>query len=745
MMSGDLRRCLGLVAEVVRKQFFGLVRIARANHMKQLLMKEGVVNVSDVPAPGVQPGTILVAVDHSCISVGTEISGLKSGGEPLWKRAQRSPEKVRAVVSLAKEQGLKEVYGKVSRKLDTAIAIGYSLSGTVVDVDDQVSEFVKGDRVACAGAQCAHHAEVVCIPKNLAVKVPIDVGMAEASTVTLGAIALQAVRRCSPTLGETVVVLGLGVLGQILVQLLKANGVTVVAIDLDSRRITLAKECGADFAILPSESDPKLIVDSLTDGHGADAVIIAAATTSNEVISSAFNLCRKKARVVLLGDVGLDIQREDIYVKELDFLVSTSYGPGRYDAVYEEDGHDYPLAFVRWTEKRNMGQYLSLIEQGKVVLDSLITSTSPLSDAPSVYEKLKQNDHGLIALLSYSGKENSRALARFTVAKTWKSHKNGRLRVGIVGASGFAKSVHLPNLVKLQDKFEVRGIMSRSGHNAMETARQFDAQYATTDYDEMLGDADCEAIIIATRHNLHAGQVLKALVAGKHVLVEKPLALNLDELRSIEEFYQTNPEGPLLLTGFNRRFSPHAKVAKQVVEARNSPFILNYRMNAGYLPQDHWVHGEEGGGRNIGEACHIYDFFTYLAESECVAVQAMAINPASSYYSRNDNFIATIGFSDGSIATLTYTSLGSSSRPKEQFDLYVDGKIASMNDYKSTIVTGHPKMGVANKFASKGQYEELVAFGHAIRTGGDWPNPFWQQKQASKIAIQVENLVSQGL
>jgi len=713
--------------------------------MKQLLMKKGVVDVADVPAPGVQPGSILVVVDHSCISVGTEISGLKSGGEPLWKRAQRSPEQVRAAVSLAKEQGLKQVYKKVSKKLDTALAFGYSLSGTVVDVGDQVSEFVKGDRVACAGAQCAHHAEVVCIPKNLAVKVPSNVGMAEASTVTLGAIALQAVRRCRPTLGETVVVLGLGILGQILAQLLKANGVTVIAVDLDGRRIELAKKCGADFAILPTESDPKSIVDGLTEGHGADAVIIAAATTSDEVVSNAFNLCRKKARVVLLGDVGLDIQREDIYVKELDFLVSTSYGPGRYDPIYEESGHDYPLAYVRWTEKRNMSQYLSLIEQGKVVLDSLITSTTPLIEAARIYEKLKQSGDGLIALLTYSGKENSEILARVTVPRLRKLHKNERIGIGIVGASGFAKLVHLPNLVELKNKFEVRGIMSRSGHNALETARQFDAQYATTDYDEMLGDVGCDAIIIATRHNLHAGLVIQALVAGKHVLVEKPLAINLDELGSIEEFYQANPEGPLLMTGFNRRFSSHARVAKELVQARRSPFILNYRMNAGYIPQDHWVHGEEGGGRNIGEACHIYDFFTYLAESECVAVQAMAINPASSYYSRNDNFVATIGFSDGSIATLTYTALGNSSRPKEEFDLYVDGQIASMNDYKSTIVTGRPRMGVATKYASKGQYEELVAFGNAIRTGGDWPNPFWQQKQASKIAIQVETLISQGL
>jgi predicted dehydrogenase len=713
--------------------------------MKQLLMKNGVVGVVDVPAPGVQPGSILVAVDYSCISVGTEISGLKSGGDPLWRRAQRSPEQVRAVVSLAKEQGLKQVYEKVTKKLDTALAIGYSLSGVVVDVGAKVTEFVKGDRVACAGAQCAHHAEVVCIPKNLAVKVPSSVDMAGASTVTLGAIALQSVRRCNPTLGETVVVLGLGILGQILVQLLKANGVTVVAIDLDSDRIALATKCGADFAILPTESDPKSIVNSLTDGHGADAVIIAASTTSDEVVSDAFKLCRKKARVVLLGDVGLDIRREDIYVKELDFLVSTSYGPGRYDPDYEENGHDYPLAYVRWTENRNMGQYLSLLEQGKIVLDNLITSTTPLIEAPDVYAKLKQSGTGLIALLAYPGKGSAELLTRTTIPTIRKSQKNDRIRVGIVGASGFAKAMHLPNLVRLKNKFEIHAIMSRSGHNALEVSRQFNAQYATTDYEEMLSDKDCDAIIIATRHNLHADQVVRALEAGKHVLVEKPLALNLDELRCIEEFYQANPKGPLLLTGFNRRFSSHARVANEVAEARKGPFILNYRMNAGYIPLDHWVHGEEGGGRNIGEACHLYDLFTYLANSECVDVQASAITPASTYHSRNDNFIATLGFKDGSVATLTYTALGSSLHPKEQFDLYVDGQVVSMNNYKSTVITGRPRMGVSTKFASKGQYEELVAFGNAINTGGDWPIPLWQQMQASKIAIQIEKLISGGL
>lgn len=712
--------------------------------MKQLLMKNGAVGVVEVPAPGVQPGTVLVGVDYSCISVGTEISGLKSGGEPLWKRAKKSPAEVQAVMSLAKEQGLKRVYEKVTKKLDTALAIGYSLSGVVIDVGAQVNGFVKGDRVACAGAQCAHHAEVVCIPKNLVVKIPSGVDMACASTVTLGAIALQAIRRCNPTLGETVVVLGLGILGQILVQLLKANGVTVVAVDLDSERVALATKCGADFAILPTESNSQTIVNSLTDGHGADAVIIAASAASDEVVSDAFKLCRKKARVVLLGDVGLGIRREDIYLKELDFLVSTSYGPGRYDTDYEENGQDYPLPYVRWTENRNMGQYLSLLDQGKVVLDSLITSTSPFIEAPDVYEKLKQSNTGLISLLAYPGKSRAESLARTTILTIRNPQRDDRIRIGVVGASGFAKAMHLPNLARLKDQFEIYAIMSRSGHNALEVSRQFDARYATTHYEQMLSDKDCDAIIVTTRHNLHAGQVVRALEAGKHVLVEKPLALNLDELRRIEEFYQANPEGPMLLTGFNRRFSSHVQVAKELAEARKSPFILNYRMNAGYLPLDHWVHGEEGGGRNIGEACHLYDLFTFLANSECADVQVSAISPASAYYSRNDNFIATLEFKDGSIATLTYTALGSPLHPKEQFDLYVDGQVVSMNDYKKTVVTGRPRMGVSTKFASKGQYEELVAFGKAISTGGDWPIPLWQQMQASKIAIEIEKLICGG-
>lgn len=710
--------------------------------MKQVLIKQGRAEVQEVPEPQVEPGTVLVRVDHSCISIGTELSGMKTSGLPLWKRALKQPENVKKVLSMVPSLGLARTRSLVEGKLSAGSPTGYSASGIILEVGAGIEDLLPGDRVACAGAQCAHHAEVIRVPRNLTVRLPDGLDLATASTVTLGAIAMQGVRRAQPTLGETFVVIGLGILGQLTVQLLKVNGCRVIGADLDRERVDLARRLGVDIGIYPEEGNGIEHVARLTDSIGADGVIITAATASDSVVSTAFNMCRKKGRVVLVGDVGLHLNRADFYQKELDFFISSSYGPGRYDSNYEEKGIDYPVSYVRWTENRNMSEYLRLVAEGKLEVGPLIGGVYPVDDAAEAYESVKNpaEKKPLMVLLSYPSPEDTSSFRRVVVNPTARPCGSDRVRVALVGAGGFAKGMHLPNIQSLSNLFHLKAVMSRTGHNAMATARQFGADYATTDYRQVLNDPDVDAVIIATRHNLHASMTLEALKAGKHVLVEKPLALTPEELSQIEASYAQTQDKPLpvLLTGFNRRFSRFARRIYELVQSRSNPMILNYRMNAGYIPLDHWVHAEEGGGRNIGEACHIYDLFTYLTGSRVKTVSAHAINPTTGYYSHRDNFISTIAFEDGSVATLTYTALGAREYPKEQLEVYVDGKVIVMDDYKRLAVFGSKAKGIDSKVMDKGQKEELEAFAYAIKQGGDWPIPLWQQAQATEISIEVE-------
>ncbi len=429
--------------------------------------------------------------------------------------------------------------------------------------------------------------------------------------------------------------------------------------------------------------------------------------------------------LVLVGDVGLDLQRADIYVKELDFRVSTSYGPGRYDPAYEQDGLDYPIGYVRWTENRNMAAYVDLLAAGRVDVAPLISKTWSLDNAPHAFASLDSTDRPLIALLSYPS-DPTPPRRRIDLVVN-KAAAGDRLRLAVAGAGNFVRNLHLPNLEKLGDLYRLRAVMSRTGHNATATAKQFSADYATTDYDELLADDEVDAILIGAPHDVHGDMTLRALQAGKHVLVEKPLALTQSELDAIADFYEGLGEqnAPLLLTGFNRRFSPAAGKIAKALTGRGNPAILNYRMNAGHIPSDNWVHGPTGGGRNIGEACHIYDLFTYLTGSRIVDVSARAIRPKTDFYRADDNFVATLTFDCGSVASLTYTALGDKSHPKEQLDVFCDGQVLQIDDYG----------------ADKGHLAERRAFAEAIRGGGAWPIPFWQQQQAMQIAFAVETQI----
>lgn len=714
--------------------------------MKQVLIKQGLAVVEEIAAPLVEKDRLLVRVSHSCISAGTEMTSMKTSGLPLWKKVIREPGSIKKVFNLATTQGIRKTQNLVQNTLKGGIPTGYSAAGTVLEVGQGIYDIQPGDRVACAGAQCAHHAEVICVPRNLAVSLPQNITFPEASTVTLGAIAMQGVRRSKPTIGEHFVVIGLGILGQLTAQILKANGCQVTGIDVDPSRIQLARQLGMISGFHPGEEDNIAKVLKLTGGLGADCVIITAASSSDQIVSTAFQMCRKKGRVILVGDVGLHLNRNDLYTKEIDFLISTSYGPGRYDKKYEEDGYDYPIAYVRWTENRNMDAYLKLVANKQIQIQPLIEGIYPINEASSAYEKLKSADSKpLMILLSYPEPAASpEEISREVVYPKAKQAQSGRIKIAVIGAGSFAQVMHLPNLQDLSNYYHVQAIASRTGHKADAVARRFGANYSTTDYRTVLNDPEVDAVLIATRHNLHAEIALDALKAYKHVLVEKPLALNQEELNEIIEFYSEHREKelPILLTGFNRRFSPFIRQIKEVISSHNDPLMINYQMNAGYIPSDNWVHTQEGGGRNIGEACHIYDLFTYLTDSKVLTINAQSINPTKGYYNHRDNFIATITFKNGSVTTLTYTSLGSSKYPKEKMTIFSDGKVLEIDDFRSFSIYGKKEKIFKAKKTDKGQRDELIAFADTINQGQTWPIPLWQQVQAMEIAFKVEDTIN---
>ncbi|WP_299809808.1 bi-domain-containing oxidoreductase [Tardiphaga sp.] len=663
------------------------------------------------------------------------MAGIKMSGLPLYRRALRQPHHVKRVVQMMRDQGIARVYKQVKGKLDAGMAIGYSASGVVVDVGSEVTDIAVGDRVACAGAGIANHAEFIDVPVNLCVRVPNGLPDDAAATVTLGAIALQGVRRAVPTMGETVLVIGLGILGQITAQLLKASGCRVIATDVDSDRIACAQQNGLDVGIKAGGDDLAAQILKLTDGYGADAVIITAASASSDILKEAFQSCRKKARVVIVGDVGLDMAREDIYAKELDVLISCSYGPGRYDPIYEEEGADYPLPYVRWTENRNMQEYLRLLSCGSVKLGNMLEAPFDIDRAEEAYKALTGGERKpLLVLLGYPRASEER-LTSLQINKPRTVDRS--IKVAIVGSGGFTTGVHLPNLIKLGDKFDVRLIVSKTGLSAVSAAERFSAAKASTNFEDAITDSEINLVLVSTRHNLHARMALAALRAGKHVFVEKPLAMNESELDSFEEFYSQNPEGPMLMTGYNRRFSPAIVSAQGILKGRASPLIVNYRMNAGYIPGDHWVHGPEGGGRNIGEACHIYDLFNALTGSSAVEVHAVSITPGSKHWRRDDNFVATIRYADGSVCTLTYTSMGNRNYPKERAEIFVDGKVLVLDDYKQLSVIGG-QGGWKGLVADKGQMHEMRVLGEALTTTGQWPISLKDQLSASQVSFAVQ-------
>ena len=708
--------------------------------MKQVLIKKGKAIVEDIPAPMVSEGNVLVKVAYSCISAGTEMAGLKSSSEKLLYKAIYQPQNIKKGLNLIKQKGILKTKNILKNKFESGAPTGYSASGVVIEVGNKVKDIKIGDRVACAGAGYANHAEYIEVPKNLLVKMPKDLSFKEASTVTLGSIAMQGVRRAEVKLGENIAVIGMGILGQIASQIVTAAGARVIAIDLDNRRLAIAQTNGARYVLNSTKENIVEEVIKITEGYGVDSVLITAATSSKEPLAQAFQMCKKKGKVILVGTVGMEINREDMYKKELDFYISTSYGPGRYDPNYEEKGMDYPYHYVRWTENRNMQEYLKMLSEGKIQLNNIIEKVYKIEEATQAYQDFeKVENKPLIVLLQYEQDVENKINRRVEINSKFKLTSD-IIKIALIGGGSFAKEVHLPNLEKLKNFYNIYAVMSRTGSNATSIARQYKAKYATTNYQEILNDSDIDMVMICTRHNLHAQYSIEAMKKGKAVFVEKPMALNKKET---EEVFRTiQKTGVPYLVGFNRRFSKYAATIKEHLTERINPVIINCHMNAGYIPLDHWVHTEEGGGRIIGEACHIFDLFNYFVDAEIDSISVNSINPKTENISSQDNVVVTLKYKEGSVCTLTYTALGDKSYPKESLEIYFDNKIITMNDYKNLKGYGIKMANIHSKLSDKGHYEELIAFAQAIKNGMKYPIPLWQLEQATQISFSVDEEIN---
>tara|TARA_B100000809_G_scaffold266519_1_gene329629 strand:- start:492 stop:2597 length:2106 start_codon:yes stop_codon:yes gene_type:complete len=685
--------------------------------MKQAVVKKGKVIAQNVATPNVSKGSILIKVHYSCISAGTEMTSVNTTKKSLIKRAIDSPDEVKEVLDFVKSNGIQKTIQKVRGVIDGGKQTGYSVAGEVIAIGEGINNFQIGDNVAASGAGIANHAEYVDVPTNLVMKMPNELDYKLASTVTMGGIAMQGVRRADLRFGESCVVVGAGILGLLALQMLKLSGVRVIVSDLDEHRLALAKELGADLCINPTKEDAVKVSNSFSGGYGVDCVLFTAATSSSKPLSDSFKMCRKKGKVVLVGVVGMEINRGDMYAKELDFLISTSYGPGRYDSNYEEKGLDYPLSYVRWTENRNMTEYLQLLNEGKINLEPLIDGVYGIEKVDEAFASLDaEGQKPIIVLLDYKHSSNDKK-----VELSSKPINKDIINVGIVGAGNFVTGMHLPNMKKLSNKFFLRAVMNRTGFSADAVAKQFDAAYSTTDFDEIINDKDIDLVMITTRHDSHADYVLRSLKAGKHTFVEKPLAINQEELDRIKEFYNSDiANKPVLMTGFNRRFSPVATEIRKHTDKRINPLFVQYRMNAGFIPLDTWVH--EHGGRIIGEGCHLIDLMTSLTNSRISTISYEKLSPNNDKFSQQDNVAILLKYEDGSVCSIHYFASGSKQISKEYMEVHYDEKTIIMDDYKTLKGYGVNLKEISLNRSEKGQKEELEALYETLKGHKqEWP------------------------
>jgi len=709
--------------------------------MKQVIQiyRTGELKVVEAPAPLVTSGNILVRTAASLISAGTEKSGLALARKSLLSKARSRPDLVRKVIDTARNEGITEAYRQSRARLDTPVALGYSSAGTVIEVGERTPGFRPGDRVACFGAGFASHAEIVRIPRNLAVPVPDALSLEEAAFVGLGAIALHGTRLLGLALGESGAVIGLGMLGIISAQLLAAGGCRVAAFDPDGERVRLGRELG--LAAFSDEDDFVAALRDISGGQGADGAVIWAAGGENEPLELAAAVARRQGRVAAPGLVGLEIPRELFYEKELDFVVPRSAGPGIYDPDYELKGRDYPPGYVRWSARRNMAEFLRLAAEKKIRVGDLITHRFPLPEAESAYELIGGGGKSYLGVI-LTGEENPAAERVVPLSPPSRSPNRENVRVGLIGAGLFAKGTLLPAIQGMKG-IVLRGVATASGASGRATGEKFNFRYCATDYREILADDEIDCVLIATRHNLHAGLVLDVLASGKAVFVEKPLCLTPEELKKIEQ--AVTETGLPLMVGYNRRFSPHSRKLRRFLAQKPGPWVVSLRCNAGFVPAASWVQDpEEGAGRVLGEVGHFVDLAHFLADGLSEQVYARAAGMAGGEFFNEDNLVITLSLGGGSTAVITYTAAGPRSYPRERVEIFGSGCAGEIDNFKaSRFITAKKARRHSRPTVDRGHREEFAAFFQAVRTGSAPVS--WADYRATTLAtFAIEESLREG-
>ena len=716
--------------------------------MKQVIQhfRTGALRVEEVPEASPRRGGVLVGNVASLISPGTEKMAVELARKSLLGKARERPDLVRQVIRKWRRDGLASTFRTVRTKLETSLAPGYSCAGIVRAVGAGAEEFQVGDRVACAGYNYASHAERVFVPTNLTVRIPEGVSYEEAAFVTLGAIAVQGVRTAGVGLGETVAVIGLGLIGQLTVQILRAAGCRVLAIDLDRERVDLALQLGAEAGCARQDERLTDVCNRLTQGRGVDAVIITAAGPTNDPIELAASLARDRAILSLVGAVGMNLPRRPFFEKELQVRLSRSYGPGRYDPRYEEQGIDYPIGYVRWTERRNMEAFLQLVAEKRIELTPLITHRFAIDEAVQAYQIVtgQQAAPHLAILLQYPERSTESPLPARRPAIGGRP--TGTTGIGLIGAGNFARSVLLPRLVRQLGANGARllGVATANGRTARSVATEYRIPFCTTDYRALLDDAEIRAVVITTRHDTHATIVAEALRAGKAVFVEKPLAIRQEELRDLQQVIdETNGR---VMVGFNRRFSPLSMAMRQFF-AERGPLVITYRVNAGPLPPESWIHGEEGGGRILGEVCHFVDYLQFITAAEPIEVYAVP-SPApagAGGASRPETVVVLTRWSDGSTGTIEYLATGDRGVAKERVEVHGGGRSAILDDFRGLERWSDGKRQRQRFFQQrKGFEEEIAAFLTALRTGEPFPVSWASLAQTTKATLAIEESIREG-
>jgi len=687
--------------------------------MKQLIQNlgSGETIVADIPTPSVGRNQVLIATQASVVSVGTERMLIQFGRANLLDKARQQPDKVKQVLEKVKTDGLATTMNAVRSKLDQPVPLGYCNAGIVLAVGSEVRGFAPGDRVVSNGP----HAEVVCVAENLCAKIPDGVSYEEAAFAVLGAIALQGIRLIQPTLGETMVVTGLGLIGLLAVQLLRANGCRVLGVDFDPKKCELARQFGAETVDLSAGGDPVAAAMAFSRGRGVDGVVITAATKSNEPMHQAALMCRKRGRIVLTGVVGLELMRDDFYKKELSFQVSCSYGPGRYEEAYEDRAMDYPEAFVRWTAQRNFEAFLDVLQSNQVNLKPLIQHRFPFDRAIEAYEGIGGGVLGVV--LEYPSVEGRSDLTNRQVnLVTSAAPATGEVSAGVLGAGNFSAGVLIPALAAAGAKLHT--VVSSGGVSGTHVAKKYGFARSSTDNNSVFDDPAINSVFVTTRHDSHARYVVRAIEAGKRAFVEKPLALTREELSEVTTAYQAATD-PFVMVGFNRRFSPFIEKLKSMLDAQSQPKTMIMTVNAGAIPADHWTQNPlVGGGRIIGEGCHFIDLLRHLAGHPIVEVRATAAKDAAGN-AIEDQATIILTFADGSVGTVLYLANGHRSFPKERLEVFVGERIVQLDNFRSMKAYGWPGFtGMKSKTVDKGHANEFKAIVNAIRDGRPAPIPF---------------------